>query len=86
MQQKLNAFLKKIMATIMSIIASLSIFGTNTPTDPITSRPEANTVTAYDNSETVADYILSIDPKDEIHDIKKYDKLAGKSYDICRKK
>ena len=70
MQQKLNTFLKKAMATIMSIIASLSIFGgTGDTTDPITTRPEKNTVTAYDSADTVADYILNIDPADEIHDI-----------------
>ncbi len=69
MQQKLNAFLKKAMATIMSIIASLSIFGGGDTADIITSRPDANTVTAYDSADTVADYILNIDPKDEIHDI-----------------
>ena len=69
MQQKLNAFLKKAMATIMSIIASLSIFGGGEILDPITSRPDENTVTAYNSAETVADYILNIDPTDEIHDI-----------------
>ena len=69
MQQKLLAFLKKAMASFMAIIASISIFGKDTPTDPITSRPEANTVTAYDSAETVADYILSIDPTQELHDI-----------------
>ena len=69
MQQKLNAFLKKAMATIMSIIASLSIFGGGDSAEKITSRPDENTVTAYDFSDTVADYTLAIDPEDEIHDI-----------------
>ena len=69
MQQKILSFLKKAMATIMSIIASISIFGGGEILDPITSRPEENTITAYDNSETVADYILNINPTDEIHDI-----------------
>lgn len=70
MQQKLNAFLKKAMATVMSLIASLSIFGgTGDTADKITSRPEANTVTAYNSADTVADYILNIDPTNELHDI-----------------
>lgn len=69
MQQKLSAFLKKAMAAIMSIIASLSIFGGGDPADKITSRPDENIVTPYDISDTVADYTLAIDPKDEIHDI-----------------
>ena len=70
MQQKLLSYLKKAMASLMAILASLSIFGgSGDTTDKITSRPEKNTVTAYDSADTVADYILNIDPKDEIHDI-----------------
>ena len=69
MQQTINAFFKKAMAAIMSIIASLSIFGGGDTADKITSRPDENTVTAYNSAETVADYILNIDPKNEIHDI-----------------
>ena len=70
MQQKLLAYLKKAMAAIMSIIASLSIFGGNGDvTDKITSRPDENTVTVYNSADTVADYTLSIDASDEIHDI-----------------
>ena len=69
MQQKLNSFFKKAMAIIMSVLASLSIFGGGDTADKITSRPEENTVTAYDSADTVADYILNIDPTDEIHDI-----------------
>ena len=70
MQQKILAFLKKAMASFVAIITSLSIFGGGDEIlDPITSRPEENTVTAYDSAETVADYILNIDPKNEIHDI-----------------
>ena len=57
------------MAVIMSVLASLSIFGGGDTADKITSRPEENTVTAYDSADTVADYILNIDPTDEIHDI-----------------
>ena len=70
MQQKLNAFLKKAMASVMALIASLSIFGSGGDmSDKITSRPEENTVTAYNSADNVADYILNIDPTDEIHDI-----------------
>lgn len=69
MQQKINAFFKKAMAAIMSIIASLSIFGGGDTADKITSRPDENTVTAYNSADTVADYILNIDPENEIHDI-----------------
>ena len=70
MQQKLLAFMRKAMASIMAIIASLSIFGgSGDVADKITSRPEENTVTAYNSADTVADYILNIDPTDEIHDI-----------------
>ena len=60
MQQKLLAFMKKAMASIMSIIASLSIFGgSGDVADKITSRPDENTVTAYNSADTVADYILN---------------------------
>ena len=69
MQQKINAFLKKAMAAIMSIIASISIFGGGDTADKITSRPDENTVTPYNNADTVADYTLSIDSTEEIHDI-----------------
>lgn len=68
MHQKLLAFYKKALAVIMSVIASLSLFGGDTA-DKITSRPDENTVTAYDSAENVADYTLSIDASDEIHDI-----------------
>lgn len=69
MQQKINAFLKKAMAAIMSIIASISIFGGGDTADKITSRPDENTVTPYNNADTVADYTLSIDSTEKIHDI-----------------
>ncbi len=68
MHQKLLAFYKKALAVIMSVIASLSLFGGGDK-ELITSRPDENTVTAYDSSENVADYTLSIDASDEIHDI-----------------
>ena len=69
MQQKLHSFFKKAMAIIMSVLASLSIFGSGDAADKITSRPEENTVTTYDSADTVADYILNIDPTEKIHDI-----------------
>lgn len=69
MHQKLLAFMKKITAVIMSVIASLSIFGGGDTADKITSRPDENTITAYNSADTVADYTLSIDASDEIHDI-----------------
>ena len=68
MHQKLLAFYKKALAVIMSVIASLSLFGGGDK-ELITSRPDENTVTAYDSSENVADYTLSIDASEEIHDI-----------------
>lgn len=67
MQLKLLAFLRKITAFIVSILTSLSIIGSDK--EPITSRPEENSITAYDSSETVADYTLKINASDEIHDI-----------------
>lgn len=68
MQLKLSAFLKKITAFIISILTALSIIGGGNG-DIVTSRPDKNTVTAYDNSESVADYTLKIDVSNEIHDI-----------------
>lgn len=68
MQLKLSAFLKKISAVIISILTALSLIGGETA-DPIASRPKENTVTAYNADESVADYTLSIDAGDEIHDI-----------------
>lgn len=68
MQLKLSAFLKKITAFIISILTALSIIGGGNG-DIVTSRPDKNTVTAYDNGESVADYTLKIDASNEIHDI-----------------
>ncbi len=69
MNQKILALYKKVLAVILSALASLSIFGSGDSVDKITSRPEENTVTAYDSADTVADYILNIDPNDKLHDI-----------------
>ena len=66
MHQKLLAFMKKITAVIMSVIASISLCGDK---ELITSRPDENTVTAYNSAQNVADYTLSIDAGNEIHDI-----------------
>ena len=68
MQHKLLAFLKKISAVFISLLTALSIIG-GEDADIITSRPKENTVTAYDASESVADYTLDINAGDEIHDI-----------------
>ena len=69
MHQKILAFYKKAIASVMAILASLSLFGSGDTAELITSRPEENTVSTYDSAETVADYILNIDPTEEIHDI-----------------
>ena len=69
MQQKLLMFMRKAIAVILSVLTSLSICGGSGEKDPIESRPEENTVTEYDSSESVADYTLDIDAADEIHDI-----------------
>lgn len=58
--------LKKAFAAILSGILTLT-GGIFTDKEPVTERPEANTVTAY-NAES-ADYSLTIDVEDEIHDI-----------------
>ncbi len=68
MQLKLLAFLKKVSAVIISILTSLSLIGGG-ESELITSRPEENTVTPYDASQSVADYTLDIDAGNEIHDI-----------------
>ncbi len=67
MQQKLSALLKKFIAAMMAILASFSC-GTGTP-DVTPVRPAANSVTAYDASDAMADYTLDIDAGDELHDI-----------------
>ena len=68
MQQKILAFFKKISAVFISILTALSLIGGG-DAELVTSRPKENSVTWYDAGETVADYTLSIDAKDEIHDI-----------------
>ncbi len=58
--------LKKAFAVILSGILSLT-GGIFADKEPIIDRPDANTVTAYDTEK--ADYSLTIDVEDEIHDI-----------------
>ena len=58
--------LKKAFAVILSGILTLT-GGIFTDKEPAVERPEANTVTAYDTE--TADYSLTIDVDDEIHDI-----------------
>ncbi len=67
MQHKVVDFIKKALAVILSFFATLTPFCGEK--ELITYRPDANTVTAYDASETVADYMLNIDAANEIHDI-----------------
>ena len=69
MQQKILSYMKKMLAVMLSFIASLFPFCGDGGGELITSRPEANTVTAYNASADVADYTLGIDAADEIHDI-----------------
>ena len=66
MQHKIIAAYKKIIAAIMAFLLSLG-FTCGKPDGSVeVVRGEANTVTAYDEN---ADYKLSIDAADEIHDI-----------------
>lgn len=67
MQIKLLAVFKRLMAVIMSFIASLSFCTKPDDTDTDHIRPEANTVSSYSAKE--ADYKMSVDVEDEIHDI-----------------
>ena len=67
MQHKIIAFYKKVIATLMAFFVSLGI-GCGTGDEPAEIiRGEINTATAYD--EENADYKLSIDAGDEVHDI-----------------
>ncbi|MBQ2846898.1 MAG: carbohydrate binding domain-containing protein [Clostridia bacterium] len=67
MKYAILQFFKKALAVVMSAIMTLTggIFGDKDTPDK--NRPDANTVTSY-NTQT-ADYSLSIDAEDEIHDI-----------------
>ena len=67
MQHKIIAFYKKIIATVMAFLLSLGFScGGNGNSNGEAVRGEVNTVTAYDEN---ADYKLSIDAENEIHDI-----------------
>ncbi len=66
MHYKISMKLKKILAVILSFIASMGLTcgqGGETPVE----RPDANTLTVYDAAKS--DYQLSVDAADEIHDI-----------------
>ncbi|MBQ1966756.1 MAG: hypothetical protein II356_02145, partial [Clostridia bacterium] len=65
MKFKIQAYLRRVSALIMSFIMGLSIFGGN-EAKPV-ERPEANSITAYNTDS--ADYRLTVDVEDEIHDI-----------------
>lgn len=69
MQQKLILSIRKIVAVILSLLTGLFISADSGNNDSIVSRPEANSITEYDASETASDYALDIDAADEIHDI-----------------
>ena len=65
MKYKIQAYLRRVSAIIMSFIMGLSIFGGN-EADPVI-RPDANSITEYNTDS--ADYRLTVDAQDEIHDI-----------------
>ena len=67
MKYVIISFFKKILAVITAAImtATGGIFAEKEPVEP--ERPEANSVTAYDKES--ADYSLTVDVEDEIHDI-----------------
>ena len=64
MKYKIQAYLRRISAIIMSFIMGFSIFGGEVK--PV-ERPDANSITPY--STESADYRLTVDVEDEIHDI-----------------
>ena len=64
MKFKIQAYLRRISAIIMSFIMGLSIF--NGGAKPV-ERPDANSITSYNTDS--ADYRLTVDVEDEIHDI-----------------
>ncbi len=67
MKQDLVAFFRKITAAVMSVLVSVGIISTNEVVTPEIDRGEENTVSSYDTSK--ADYTLSIDALDEVHEI-----------------
>ncbi len=66
MKFSIYLIIKKITAWVMSILMSIGFFG-GTPQEPVINRGEENSVTAYDKNN--ADYTLSIDALNEVHDI-----------------
>ncbi len=67
MNQKIYAFYKKVIAWFLAALASIGITCGGGNTDAEISRPQSNTIAVYDSAK--ADYKLSIDAADEIHDI-----------------
>ncbi len=67
MQHKIIAFYKKVLATVMAFILSLGISCGGKEPDKDIVRGEINKAIAYDKEN--ADYALSIDAADEVHDI-----------------
>ena len=66
MKYSIISFFRRMIATLTAFFTAL--FGSGTGTVPEEKeRPEANTVTAY--SETEADYVLRVDAADEVHEI-----------------
>ena len=66
MKFTLLVLLRKIMAWFMTVMMALGLAG-GTAQEPEIQRGEENTVTAYDKNN--ADYTLSIDAGNEVHDI-----------------
>ena len=67
MQHKIIAFYKKVIATVMAFLLSLGFScGGNGNSSGEAVRGEVNTASAYDEN---ADYRLSIDAENEVHDI-----------------
>lgn len=66
MKFSILVLIKKIAAWFMTVMMTLGLAG-GTAQEPEINRGEENSVTAYDK--TNADYTLSIDAQDEVHDI-----------------
>ena len=66
MKFSIYLIIKKVTAWVMTILMSLGFFG-GSAQEPEINRGEENSVTAYDKNN--ADYTLSIDALNEVHDI-----------------
>ena len=67
MKYSIYLIIRKVTAWIMSVLATLGILGGDTQQDADIQRGEENSISAYDKSN--ADYTLSIDAANEVHDI-----------------